>query len=107
MSENIAAQLKGATVKLNYLLGLCDESDTNNHRQAILKKYMRDITDEIKEVIEKMDEAYTNVNMCEESEDTDKSYSELFDKLRIQVIKDNDFMHDFAPIMTMWFMLTL
>lgn len=103
--QEVLNQLQEASGKLEYLLKLCDNDDTNNHRQAILKKYLKEITDGISEVSNKIIEAYEAINECETSEDSEGDYIELYERLVEEAKRERQFIEDFGMSMTLWHML--
>ena len=103
--QEIKDELFSASSKFDYLIGLCDESDTNNHRQVILKKYISEIQISISDVTEKITKAYEAINECETSDDSSDDYIGLYAKLANEANKERKFINDFGASMTMWHML--
>jgi hypothetical protein len=106
MNLELIDELRAASTKLNYLIGLCDQEDENKHRQVILKKYIKEIEQSIKEVSDKITEAYDSIHECELSDDSDTDYTELYLKLADQAKKDRQFIEDFGLSVVMWHMIT-
>lgn len=108
-TDEIVDDLRQASSKLDYLVSLRDDSDTNKHRQAILFKYISEIKESIAEVSEKITEAYDAISDCEMSDDSNDSsecYLELYSKLVEEAKKERKFIDDFGMSMMMWHMLT-
>jgi DNA topoisomerase VI subunit B len=94
-SQELMTELEEASHKLDYILSLRDEQDENNHRQAILQKYLLDIKTAISEVSDKINQAYDTIHPVEESDDSD--YCDLYDKLLQDVNREKQFFQDFGP----------